>query len=156
MELQRLRRAGRRAAMAMLLLVATAAYAEDSGHALDTAVHTANAEWAQAMKTGDAAAIAAPYTDDAVFVLADGKVVHGRAAIETMYRDGFRKGALATATTIATKHLVRDGEFAYESGAADVTVVRQGRTVTQGGRYLTVWQAQADGAWKIVRNIVLP
>ena len=143
-------------AIVLLLLVATRAVATTSDGALHEAVEHANADWAEAMKRGDAAAIAAPYTDDAVFVLADGKTVQGRAAIEAMYRDGFQRGGNASATRIASKQLVRDGDFAYESGDADVTVLRQGKAVTRGGRYLTVWQAQADGAWKIVRNLVLP
>lgn len=140
----------------MVLLLAAGAAVAGEPDALHGAVAKANAEWAEAMKTGDAAVIAAPYTDDAVFVLADGKIVNGRASIEAMYRDGFRKGGVASATKIDSKSLVRDGDFAYESGSADVTVVRQGKPVTRGGRYLTVWQAQHDGAWKIVRNLVLP
>jgi uncharacterized protein (TIGR02246 family) len=144
-------------AVAASCLVVTAGVAvAGEPDALHGAVQKANAEWAEAMKTGDATVIAAPYTDDAVFVLADGKVVQGRTNIEAMYRDGFQKGGLASATKIESKQLVRDGDFAYESGDADVSVVRQGKTVTRGGRYLTVWQAQADGAWKIVRNLVLP
>ena len=143
-------------AVALLLSAAVPAAAADADAALKHAVQQANAEWAEAMKTGDAAVIAAPYTDDAVFVLTDGKTLQGRAAIEAMYRDGFRKGALANATRIDSKSLVRDGDFAYESGNADVSVVRQGKTITRGGRYVTVWQAQPDGAWKIVRNLVLP
>jgi uncharacterized protein (TIGR02246 family) len=139
-----------------LLLLAAGAVAGDADAALKSAVRKANAEWAEAMKTGDAAVIAAPYTDDAVFVLADGKTLLGRAAIEAMYRNGFRKGGLASATTIDSKSLVRDGDLAYESGSADVSVVRQDKTITKRGRYLTVWQAQSDGAWKIVRNLVLP
>jgi len=154
MRVERLRSAC--CAVVLLLLASTQAFAGTSDAALHEAVRKANAEWAEAMKTGDAAVIAAPYTDDALFVLADGKTLQGRAAIEAMYRNGFQKGGLASATTIDSKSLVRDGDFAYESGSADVSMVRQGKTVTKGGRYLTVWQAQPDGAWKIVRNIVLP
>ena len=73
-----------------------------------------------------------------------------------MYRDGFQKGGPARTTTIESKRLVRDGDLAYESGYAEVGVFRQGKPVTRGSRYLTVWQAQSNGAWKILRNIVLP
>lgn len=144
------------ASAVVVLSFAAGAAVAGGPDALQGAVQKANAEWAEAMKTGDAAVIAAPYTDDAVFVLTDGKVVNGRAGIEAMYRDGFRKGGVASATTIDSKSLVRDGDVAYESGSADVTVLRQGKPVTRGGRYLTVWRAQPDGAWKIVRNLVLP
>jgi uncharacterized protein (TIGR02246 family) len=135
---------------------AAAAVAGSPDADLRDAVRKANTEWAEAMKTGDAAVIAAPYTDGAVFVLTDGKCLQGRADIEQLYRDGFQKGGLASATKIETKSLVRDGDLAYESGYAEVGVVRQGKPVTRGSRYLTVWQAQADGAWKILRNVVLP
>jgi len=141
---------------ALLLCVAANAVAARPDSNLEKAVAKANAEWAAAMKTGDAAVIAAPYTDDSVFVLADGKSVQGRAAVEQMYRDGFQKGGPASTTKIESRSLVRDGDMAYESGYAEVGVVRQGKPVTRGSRYLTVWQAQPDGAWKILRNIVLP
>jgi len=141
---------------ALLLFVAGNAMAASPDSNLEKAVAKANAEWAAAMKTGDAVVIAAPYTDDSVFVLADGKSLQGRAAVEQMYRDGFQKGGPASTTKIDSKRLVRDGDMAYESGYAEVGVVRQGKPVTRGSRYLTVWQAQADGAWKILRNIVLP
>ena len=85
----------------------------------------------------------------------NGKTLRGRHDIEALYREGFAHG-LATATRITSRHLERDGNLAYESGDADVTVLRDGVPVTNGGRYLTVWQAQPDGAWKIIRNIVLP
>ena len=141
---------------ALLLFVAANTVAARPDSDLEKAVAKANAEWAEAMKTGDAAVIAAPYTDDSVFVLADGKTLQGRAAVEQMYRDGFQKGGPASTTKIESKRLVRDGDMAYESGYAEVGVVRQGKPITRGSRYLTVWQAQPDGAWKILRNIVLP
>lgn len=144
------------AVAAMLLVFMTTVVVAGTPDALETTVRKANAEWAEAMKSGDATVIAAPYADDAVFVLPDGKILLGRVAIEALYRDGFAKGGLASDTKIDSKSLVRDGDFAYESGSADVTVMRQGKPVTRGGRYVTVWQAQADGTWKIVRNLVLP
>jgi uncharacterized protein (TIGR02246 family) len=141
----------------LLLFVAAAAVAAGPDDvALREAVRKANAEWTEAMKTGDAAVIAAPYTDAAVFVLADGRCLQGRAAIEQLYRDGFQKAGPARSTRIDSRQLVRDGDLAYESGFAEVGMVRQGKPVVRGSRYLTVWQAQADGQWKILRNVVLP
>lgn len=143
-------------ASVLLLSVAHAAVAADAEDTLQHAVEKANAEWAQAMKTGDAKVIAAPYTDQAVFVLPDGTSLQGRDKIEALYRGGFEHGGLASTTRIESKSLVRDGDLAYESGDADVGMLKQGKLVTKGGRYLTVWQRQADGDWEILRNIVLP
>ena len=131
-----------------------AARSKDRG--LDKAVKKANDEWAAAMKTGDAAVIAAPYADQAVFVGVDGACVQGRNEIEKLYRTRFERAGFASSTKIVAKELVRDGDLAYESGYAEVGLMRAGKETVRGGRYLTVWQRQPDGGWKILRNIVLP
>jgi len=145
-------------AVAAPLFVATAdliaARSKDRG--VETAVKTDNDEWAAAMKTGDAAVIAAPYSDQAVFVGVDGACVQGRNEIEKLYRTRFERAGFASSTKIVAKELVRDGDLAYESGYAEVGLMREGKETVRGGRYLTVWQRQADGGWKILRNIVLP
>lgn len=123
---------------------------------LARAIRKANAEWATAVKTGDAATIAAPYADDAVFILADGTCVRGRAEIEKMYRERFERGGVAASARIDSKKLVVDGGLAYESGYGEIGRIKEGKVSTSGGRYLTVWQRAPDGEWKIIRNIVLP
>lgn len=123
---------------------------------LDRSIEKANSEWAAAMKNGDAAAIARPYLDDAVFVGADGACIRGRAAIEALYVERFRKSGMASATRIEPRNVARDGDLAYESGYGEMTFTRDGKPVTAGGRYLTVWARQPDGGWKILRNVVLP
>lgn len=145
------------AALLAALVSAAASSPPPSGDSrLDRAIGEANAEWAAAMKTGDAAAIARPYLDDAVFVGADGACIRGRAAVETLYRDRFRRGGLATATRIEPRRVVLDGDLAYESGYGEMTMTKDGKPATGGGRYLTVWKRVAGGDWKILRNVVLP
>ena len=131
-------------------------FARSEDPKLVAAVRKANSEWAAAMKTGDAAVIAAPYADDSVFVGVDGSCIRGRAEVEKMYRDRFQRAGLATSTKIDSKKLVVDGDLAYETGSAEIGVLKDGKPVVRGGRYLTVWQRQPDGDWKIWRNVVLP
>jgi uncharacterized protein (TIGR02246 family) len=123
---------------------------------LDRAVRKANSDWETAVKIGDAAAIAAPYADDAVFVLVNGTCIHGRAEIEKMYRAGFEARGVVASARIHSKELIVDGDLAYESGYGEVGRMKEGKLSSSGGRYLTVWQRRADGEWKIIRNIVLP
>jgi hypothetical protein len=35
-------------------------------------------------------------------------------------------------------------------------LVQDGKLSVNGGCFLTVWQRQANGDWKILRNVVLP
>ncbi len=123
---------------------------------LSKAVREANADWVEAMKTGDAAIIVAPYADDAVFVMIDGTTIQGRTAIEKLYHTRFEQSGGVALATINSKDLVVDGDIAYEWGYGEVGVVRGDRLTKAGSRYLTVWQRQVDGEWRIIRNIVLP
>jgi uncharacterized protein (TIGR02246 family) len=151
------RAASRIASATLLVLAAADAFAVPSGDPkLDRAIARANSDYVEAMKTGDAATIAAPYTDDAVFVGVDGACTRGRAEIEKMYRARLGRSGLAKSTRIDSRRLVVDGNLAYESGYGEIGRLREGKLVVDGGRFLTVWQRQADGEWKILRNIVLP
>jgi uncharacterized protein (TIGR02246 family) len=143
--------------LVLLLFIASAVWADDrSGDAkLDRAIEKANSEWAEAMKTGDAATIAAPYADDAVFVGFDGACIRGRSEIEKMYRARFDRGGFAVSTKIETRHVTVDGDLAYESGYAQIGRKAEGKTNIDGGRFLTVWQHRS-GEWKIIHNLVLP
>ena len=145
------------AAAVLLVFAAAETGAARSGDPkLDRAIERANSDFVEAMKTGDAAAIAAPYADDAVFVGIDGACTRGRAEIEKMYRARFERSGLAKSTRIDSRNLVVDGNLAYESGYGEIGRIREGKLVVDGGRFLTVWQRQPDGEWKILRNIVLP
>jgi uncharacterized protein (TIGR02246 family) len=141
----------------ILPFIASAIWAEvRSGDSnLDRVIEKANSEWAAAMKTGDAATIAAPYADDGVFIGIDGSCTKGRAEIEKMYRARFERTGLAVSTKIEPRHVTLDGDFAYEFGYGEVAIKKGGAMTVNGGRYLTVWQRHS-GEWRILRNVVLP
>ena len=123
---------------------------------LDRAIEKANSEFIVAMKTGDAATIAEPYTEDASFITINGTCIQGRTEIEKMYRARFASSGLAHSTKIESKKLVVDGDLAYESGYGEIGLLKDGKLSVNSGRFLTVWQRQANDDWKILRNVVLP
>jgi uncharacterized protein (TIGR02246 family) len=123
---------------------------------LDRAIQKANNEFLTAVKTGDAATIAAPYADRAVFVLPDGTCIQGRNEIEKMYRTSFEQSGLASSSRINSTNVVLDRDLAYELGNAEIGMLRGGKLSSNVSRYLTVWQRDSNGDWKILRNLVLP
>ena len=143
-------------ATAALLAFAAAAATSSEDPKLRRAIEKANSEFEAAAKTGDAVTIAAPYADRAVFVGVDGTCTQGPVEIEKLYRTGFERAGLPSSAKINSKRLVVDGDLAYESGYGEVGRVKDGKVSVNAGRFLTVWQRQADGGWKILRNIVLP
>lgn len=143
--------------LVILMFFASSVWAAShSGDAkLDQAIEKANADWAAAMKTGDAATIAAAYGDDGVFVGLDGSLIKGRAEIEKMYGARFERAGFAVSTKIESHSVVLDGDLGYETGYGEIGTKSNGETIVRGARYLTVWQRR-DGDWKILRNLVLP
>src|SRR4051812_8946086 len=99
-----------------LVMLESPVTADSGDPKLERAVQKANSDWERAVTTGDAAAIATPYEDNAVFILVDGTCIRGRAEIEKMYRAGFERRGVAASGRIESKRLVIDGDLAYESG----------------------------------------
>jgi len=121
-----------------------------------SAVAKANSDFEVAVTKGDTATIVAPYTLDAVFVSPDGTATKGRAAIEQLYRDRFAKSGPWLESKIESEELMLGGDLAYEWGRGSSSRLEDGKRVTSLARFLTIWQRQTDGAWKIYRNVVLP
>jgi len=131
--------------------------AADDPRAARLAIDRENADWLDAMKRGDADAIAAPYDDAGVFVTASGRSVVGQLAIAALMRERFAKEGRLVAGDIVQDGLTRAGPQMYEWGHVDLRLQRSGENPTQvKGRYLTVWSQDASGRWRILRNLSLP
>ena len=119
-------------------------------------IDSANAAWLPAMQRQDAAAVAEPYTDSAVFVTGTGETVVGRAAVARLMQQRFAR------RRVIGGELVQDGltlqdDFIYEWGHATIEMqpAAGGAPVRGRGHYLTVWHRDATGRWRIVRNLSL-
>jgi len=94
--------------------------------------------YAEAANRHDAAAIAALFTEDGVFVSPEG-IVSGRAAIEKLYRDTFNAAAVSD-TAIKTTELHAVGDLGWTAG--------QWRNNTQQGNWGAV-DERHGGAWQL-------
>jgi uncharacterized protein (TIGR02246 family) len=121
------------------------------------AIERANNDWLPAMKRQDARAIAEVYADDGVFVLPSGDSVKGRAAIEQLMRDRFSRTGPVVGGTLTQDTLVAAGSMIYEWGHAEIAMGGRANLSASRvtARYLTVWQRDASGRWRIIRNLSL-
>lgn len=119
-------------------------------------IDAANAAWLPGLRGHDAQAIVAAYADSGVFVMPNGDVIRGRDAIARMYESRFPLlGTVLSGDVVQGGMQVVDGRI-YEWGRA--TLELSGRAPgdpprRSGGSYLTVWQRDAAGHWRIVRNL---
>jgi uncharacterized protein (TIGR02246 family) len=118
-------------------------------------IEAANADWVPAMQAHDAARIAAAYAKDGVFVLPDGRVLSGRAAIEAAMKARFMPGVTFPGGGLHQDGLAyAEGGLIFEWGHGGITsrdALGQGHT--SEGPYLTVWKRGATGRWEIIRNM---
>ena len=119
------------------------------------AIKAANADWFPAVQAGDAERLAEPYGETAVFIAPDGSAYTGHAAIVALY-----KARAATRRKLTAGAIVHDGMayggkgLVFEWGHGELSSLDEaGKPVKGGGAYLTAWRRDAEGHWKIVRNI---
>ncbi len=123
----------------------------DVRHAIDTA----NARYADAFKRGDAASLVATYTDDAVLMPANMTAWEGRAAISQGFA-GFLSQFSIVDARLTTKDVIVTSDYATERGTYSLTLhpkTGTGPDIVDNGKYLTVWERQEDGSWRIIRDI---
>jgi uncharacterized protein (TIGR02246 family) len=134
--------------------VTTAAPANDPA-AVRQEIEAANARFKDAMAMGDTAAMLANYADDAVIMGPGEPMARGREALAKAFQGMLSQFTIKDAT-VNTEDVMVGGDLAVETGTFQWTVVPktgQGNEVVTKGKYLTAWKQQADGSWKIVRDI---
>jgi ketosteroid isomerase-like protein len=150
------RRLERLALMLVLLPCAAAACLAQSKPIEPTArkqIDAGNQAWIDGMKQGSVGPIAATYTPNAVDCNAEGDCIRGRLAIEEHIKAEMTEFGRADTATVTSIGSVEQGRFIYEWGQAEAHFPG-GRTMVD--RYLTAWEEQEDGTWKIFRNLVIP
>jgi ketosteroid isomerase-like protein len=138
-----------------VLLFSTTCFAQASTvePAARKGIDAGNQAWIDGMKSGDAASIVATYTDNALDCSPTGECASGRTAIAQNIQKLFAKSGRAQRAQVDSMGSVQEGDFVYEWGRAEASFAKGNHLVD---RYLTVWHREADGSWKIFRNMVIP
>lgn len=116
-------------------------------------IDAGNQVWIDAMKQGDVALLVPGNTEDAVDCSPQGDCVRGRSALEKHMKEKMEKLGKADSASVLSIGSVQQGRYVYEWGQAKAHFPN-GKSILD--RYLTVWQKQPDGTWKVFRNLVIP
>jgi uncharacterized protein (TIGR02246 family) len=111
-------------------------------------IEAGNLKFGEAVRKGDAAAIASLYAEDATLMPPDSDIIQGRQAIQAYFNGGLQMGIKdAVLTTI---NVSAAGDYAYEIGKVVLTIQASGQApIQQTGKYVVVWKKAAGGIWQL-------
>jgi uncharacterized protein (TIGR02246 family) len=148
--------------LAFLALSACAAPEQDpetappmDAAAMKDTIEAREREWSAAFLTGDGAAVAALYTEDAASIPPTGDWHRGRAAIAQDLQPRFDSVTFATREDVTDEVIPLGPDYAFEVGHynSSGTYKVGGKPSTSSGRYVVLWRKDADGIWRIHRDI---
>ncbi len=101
----------------------------------------------------DAAAFAATFTDDAVFLPPNAPRVNGPADIQEVVTMLLGLPGFSIMWEASSAHVSEGGDLGYTLGTYEMTLDDPDSNPTSVlGKYLTVWRKQADGQWKVTAD----
>jgi uncharacterized protein (TIGR02246 family) len=126
----------------------------DTRPADEAAIHQLVKDWSAAAQAKDAEKFTSVYADDAVVMMEAVPDVSGKPAIREAIGGMMQDPNFALSFAADKVVVARSGDLAYETGSYSMTMSdAKKKPATQIGHYVVVWQKQADGAWKVVRDV---
>ena len=145
------------AAVACLALAACATQqASQAGSArastLRTQIERNTAQFAESFNRGDIDAVVAMYDTGAVVLAPNAPMMRGRQNIQRLWT-GAREQGFQT-LTLTVQSVEQLGDHAIELGSYELVIQPSGQSATTDrGKYMVLWRRQADGSWKLYRDM---
>ena len=115
---------------------------------LRDAIATQNEQFMAAVKTGDAAGLAALYTENGQVLPPNSDFVTGQEAIESFWQAVMGMGVKEANLEIV--EVEGQGDTAIE--VSTFALLGEGEQVLDKGKYIVIWK-QEEGQWKLHRDI---
>ena len=141
-----------------LLLIAGCTPTEPVEEATSTeadveAINQLPAKFAAALNAGDLDGVMAGFTDDAVRMPPNAPAIIGKESIRSLMQANLDQNTYQLDNP--PEEVQVSGDWAFARGTYTVTVTPKagGESIQLEGKYLVIFQKQADGCWKAARDI---
>jgi uncharacterized protein (TIGR02246 family) len=115
-------------------------------------IEEAHVKFSEAVRSGDATALASLYTEDAMLSPPNFPMIKGREAVEAFWAGGFQMGIKEIVLT--TVEVIGMGDMVCEIGESEVTIQPEGMdAIKDKGKYLVILKETVDGTWKAYVDI---
>ena len=128
--------------------------AEDTTEADGEAISRASDEFVAAMKANDAEGLVSLYAANAVLMPPNDQAAQGSEAVQA-WMQSFLDQFTMEDFNISAEELVVTGDWAFRRGTFAMTFspAAGGEQIEDAGKFIEIWQRQADGSWKIARDM---
>ena len=128
--------------------------ASGAGGGVNAAIRQVADNYVKAVTIGDAKAIAALYTDDAVEMPPNQPMIKGRAAIEDYYTKLFSSGVRMSNFTLDHLETSASGDRGYDVGTYQQSMAQPSaaKPTSDSGKYVVILK-RTGGAWKVAYAI---
>jgi uncharacterized protein (TIGR02246 family) len=119
------------------------------------AVQDLEAAWVKDMSTKDVDKVASYFADDGAELFPNMPTATGRDNIKALWKPFLADPNFSLTFQSTRTEASKGGDLVYSIGTYSLTMSAPHgkKTVTDKGKYLTVWAKQADGTWKAAADM---
>jgi len=119
------------------------------------AIQDLEAAWIKDMNTKDVDKVVGYFADDGTELFSNMAMATGRDNIKALWKPYLADPNFSLAFQSTRAEASKGSDLAYTIGTYSLTMSapKGKKTVTDKGKYLTVWAKQADGTWKVVADM---
>ena len=111
-----------------------------------------DAQWSKAAAAKDLEQTVAFYSDDAIVLPPNATSAATKETVRNLWKDLLAAPGLVISWRPSKVKLGHNGAMAWVSGAYELTM-NGGKPINDRGKYLEVWEKQADGNWKCAADM---
>lgn len=135
-------------------LAASTSVAQSKRPSGEDALRAADQQWLKVFAAKDLETSVGMCANDGSVLAPNAPIATGPTAIKTLFAGFFSLSEFKISWKPDRVKLARSRELGYTSGAYQLSFEDpQGKTVSDKGKYVTVWQKQKDGSWKVLLDI---
>jgi uncharacterized protein (TIGR02246 family) len=116
---------------------------------IEQAIRDLDLQWAKAVEAKDLDKSVSYYSDDAIVMPPNAAIATTKEAIRNLWKDVLASAGLVFTWKTTKVEVAKSGDMAYASGTYEFTMNdASGKPTTERGKYVEVWEKQANGRWK--------
>ncbi len=134
--------------LAIPFLVSCTTATQDTTAEDGQAIRAASKQWEDNFDSGDLAAFATHYTEEAKVLPPNNQMVTGRESIQEFFQAFYDAGGRDLHLTVIDLHV--SGDMAHVVGKYTLTIQpEEGEAISDNGKYVEIWKRE-NGSWKMI------